>query len=810
MIILIAHIRRSDLAEQSLAEHCRNVAVLCERAGHNMGFPKTLYLIGLMHDMGKATEKFQKYLHSVNDGGRVSSPHNHSPAGAVYAYRRWGGDKDGSRIKRGAAQIISMCILGHHSGLTDCIEIDGSSSDYIVAMNKEPESFDGVKKWFFENVCSETELDCLFGEATDELEAFEKKLAGVTTGGNVCEFDRGFLARVLLSALVDADRWDSACFEYGEDSMEIKKAPNWNELLSVFEKYREEILASADKMGQIRATVSDECFEKGASPTGIYTLCVPTGGGKTFSSLRFALRHAAIHNKSRIFYIIPYNTILDQNAQDIRTALSDYPSIMEHHSNVVLENESEQLDYRRLTERWDSDIILTSLVQFMNSCFYASNTDARRLYRLSDAVLIFDEIQSLPKQCKTLFERAVLFLSQFCNTTVVLCTATQPRLEFDSGTVPLIENSAQLFSEMKRVDYIPELSESLTNDEAASRIAGILGEKSVLSVVNTKAVAIDIFEKTMQALKESGVDVVTPCPDMNDSEITELAKTSGAVLCIHLSTFLCPAHRKYLIKYMKLWLKEKARVFCASTALIEAGVNISFPVVVRSNTWLPGIIQAAGRANRSMEYGKGTVYIWRLSEEKLQMLPDIMYGGDITMKMISCNTDGGEFDSPQRIADYFREENNYTREHKDFPLKRQSAITLYSLLSGNDKARNAAINFKHYNESGRLFLKQSFRTANKHFYVIPENTVSVLVPYGEGEEIAEQLFGENTMSQHGFLLRKAQAYCVSVFRPVFENLQKQGAVSAVSDTGLFVLQPGYYDENGGLTLERKEIEALIL
>jgi len=219
----------------------------------------------------------------------------------------------------------------------------------------------------------------------------------------------------------------SLTFEYGIPSVYIEQQPDWAALLLRFDDFRRRELDTSGDIGRIRAAVSDQCFKHAAENSGVYTLSVPTGGGKTFSSLRYALKHASLYNKRRIFYIIPYNTILDQNAQDIRHALSDYPSILEHHCDVVTLSQNEAETHHRLTERWNSDIILTSLVQFLNACFGASNTDARRLHSLTDSVLIFDEIQSLPAHCKTLFERTITFLSVCCEATVVLCTATQPQ-----------------------------------------------------------------------------------------------------------------------------------------------------------------------------------------------------------------------------------------------------------------------------------------------------------------------------------------------------------------------------------------------
>ena len=441
------------------------------------------------------------------------------------------------------------------------------------------------------------------------------------------------LTRLLLSILIDSDRWDSACFEYGINSTEEERRPNWNDLLNTYETYAKNTLNSDEWINKKRSEISDICKEKAAMKTGIYRLSVPTGGGKTFSSLRYALRHADINSKERIFYIIPYNTILDQNAEDIREALNQYEGILEHHSNIVLENDEEQLNYKKLTERWDSDIILTSMVQFLNTLFRKENSNTRRMHRLTNAVFIFDEVQALPINCKGLFERAIIFLTSCCRSTVLLCTATQMELDLPQKPIELMgteENLISLNRTFKRVEYIPQIEKTFTNEQVAENLCDIIeNKKSVLMISNTKASAWDIFEKTCNMLNENGYEFIEIEYGMSDKEIQERAKQSEdfEILCVHLSTFFCPAHRKAYIKWIKNWTKAEGRVLCVSTALIEADINVSFPVVVRSIAGLPSIIQAAGRCNRNMEQSPnvGQVYIWRLKEENLNVLNGIAY-----------------------------------------------------------------------------------------------------------------------------------------------------------------------------------------
>lgn len=383
---MLAHIRSYDEKVQPLEVHCKNVSILCGRAGAPLGLEKTAALLGLLHDMGKATEAFAQYLHSSVAGKEASSHHNHAPTGAIFVYRRWF-HREKQRVKqmeRFTAQLLSLCIYGHHAGLMDCLNEKGES-DFLDKMQQatSPLHYDEATGWFLTNIAGEEQLDVWFKEACEEVRGFWRTHIKDEYDDAYAAFCNGMMARLLLSILVDADRWDAACFDRDADALAEEQQPEWTSLLRTFETYRRENLNGTSPLNQIRGNISDTCFEKATLSPGIFTLCVPTGGGKTYSSLRFALRHATLQGQQRIFYIIPFNTILDQNARDIREALADYDSILEHHSNVVQETEKEQESYRLLTERWDSHIILTSLVQFLNAFFSAPNSDARRLHSLS-------------------------------------------------------------------------------------------------------------------------------------------------------------------------------------------------------------------------------------------------------------------------------------------------------------------------------------------------------------------------------------------------------------------------------------------
>ena len=305
---MIAHLRKTDGEAQQLLQHCRAVSELCARIARWLGLEQTARLIGLLHDMGKATEEIQAGLYRAWREAMARLPHHHAPAGAIYVCRRWFFPEGRTKMQRLTAQIVALCIHGHHAGLADCLDENGTSP-WLTAMERQEdeEILAQAGQWFFTHVVSEEELGELFEQATAEIEAFYQKI-WTTPGSRRTGYARlGLLTRLLLSILVDADRWDSACFEYRADPFAApENVPNWTELLARFETFRKANLNGVGEIDRVRTAVSDECFQNADASPGVVTLCVPTGGGKTFSSLRYALRHAEKNGQQRIFYIIPY------------------------------------------------------------------------------------------------------------------------------------------------------------------------------------------------------------------------------------------------------------------------------------------------------------------------------------------------------------------------------------------------------------------------------------------------------------------------------------------------------------------------
>lgn len=778
---MTAHFNKKNNSDQSLAQHSRNAAKLTKERLVNVGFRNTGYLIGLLHDLGKGTERFDEYIHDP-DKHRRGEIH-HAPSGAIFVYERWY-VKASSSCERLAAQIIAMVIYGHHGGLMDVIAQNGEELlKNALGQDKRALGYDEAVGNFFAEVAETDELDRLFVESVGEFSAFFTPLAKKIRTERRRVFI-SLLSRLILSALVDSDRLDSACFEYSVDPFIERKAPGWSAALLSLDNTLMGFTC-VKEIDKIRRKISDECFTAARKPGNVFRLTVPTGGGKTFSSLRFALERAVLSGDvKRIFYVIPFNTILDQNALDIRTALGDTIDILEHHSNVIFDadDSDESEEYTRLTERWDSDLILTSMVRFMDSLYGKSNTDARRMSALTGAVIIFDEVQALPINCRVLFECAVDFLSNFCGCTVLLCTATQPMMELDTEPDEIIGDIGRLFSSMERVNIHEETRIMLSAEDAAERLFALVEKyASVLMIVNTKSMAKKIYEL------------------MKDK-----------VTSVHLSTGMYPEHRTRLIKRIRARDKSEP-FFCVSTSLIEAGINISFPCVVRSMAGLGSILQAAGRCNRNCEDDHGEVFIWQL-DENLGKLPEIKAAAELTRGLL---VDSGNVGSLENIKRYFeRERDELPKKISEFSDKRignPEKLDEFTLPAISDELTIVELlgnGFQRSSAKSKFAISAAFRTAGENFHVIDSLTRGVLVQREEGAKIFADLCGELPYDKMKLLLREAGRYSVSLYSGMFNYLKEQKALIYLENIGMYVLRDGWYDDDTGISTTGGEMSFL--
>ncbi|WP_217426483.1 CRISPR-associated helicase Cas3' [Candidatus Methylobacter favarea] len=808
----IAHFRVADKKEQTLDNHLREVAAIAKKLATKINVPEAGELIGLLHDFGKYSSQFQNYIKSATgllnpdiDDDYVNTKAlkgkiDHSTAGAQWVWEALGKvGKNGEGKLCG--QILALCIASHHSGLIDCLKPEGVNG-FKVRMDKEDEKSNLSE-------CKHN-ADAIILEQAGQLadkplmSAILKQIKlltqqeqhGQLISETIKHFYIGFWTRFLFSCLIDADRINSADFEIPKNASYRNKAVSWIIAINRLELFLTEQQANDTPINAIRNTISDTCKNRAQDAQGIYTLTVPTGGGKTYASLRYALYHAKKHGLERIIYIIPYTSIIEQNAQAIRKVIEqvgeDYSWVLEHHSN--LEPETQTWHSKLAAENWDAPIVLTTMVQFLETLFSGGTRGARRLHQLSNSVIIFDEIQTLPINCTHLFCNALNFLSTYTKTTAVLCTATQPLLDqlrsSEKGQLLILDENhlipdvRQLFDQLKRVEISNKTKPEGWSEEEIAELA--LSEFKVkgncLVIVNTKAWAQALYVKC--------------------------SKTVDADSLFHLSTNQCSAHRSELFRRMRARLADGLPVLCFSTQLIEAGVDIDFASVIRFLAGLDSIAQAAGRCNRNGRLDTATVHVVNPSKETIDQLIDIKVGQEKTRRVFS-EIDGKALLDPEVIALYFRYYFYDRADEMAYSLNEKQAgriDTLLSLLSNNKS---------NIHREEPLQLRQSFMTAGNAFKAIDAPTQSVIVPYEQGEQLIAELCGLSTaFNAPGYYacLKQAQKFSVNVFPNVWKKLLEQKAVHEIHPgEGMYCLDERYYSPEFGLSTEPVgKTEAIIL
>ena len=606
----------------------------------------------------------------------------------------------------------------------------------------------------------------------------------------------GLAARMLLSAVIDGDRRDTAEFMSGES---LNYCRGTNEFWSQQIAYFEEKLFHHDSQTPInmaRSSFSDQCrgFAR-QHGGGIYRLTLPTGGGKTLSSLRYTLHHSKQFDKKRILFVIPLLSVLEQNSAVIRDYIQDKGSLTEHHSNVVnlFERSDELNQYQLLTETWESPIVITTLVQFLNTLFSNKTIAVRRMSALSESVIVIDEVQSLPKRAMNLFTMALNFLAYGCGATVVLSSATTPC--FEETEYPLLYTSPteivpyqkDLFKVFKRTEIIDKTSPyGMAVEELADFSAEVLGQlSSLLLICNTKESAFRLYTELCNRLEDCTV--------------------------FHLSTAMCMAHRTDTLKRINAALKQREKIVCVSTQLVEAGVDFSFESVIRVAAGIDNIAQAAGRCNRNNDFG-GTrpVYIVNLKQdtEKLQMLQEIAAAQRCAMQVLQRfaeNPEKFEQDllSEKSISEYYQFLFNDAdiRGKFGFPQKLVDGTSenLFDLLSVNER------HTQRPEYKGKYFMNQAFLTAGSLFKVFDENTTDVIVPYNdEAKGLIADLFSQKSAYSSAFLKRcieKAKPYTIQIFSYQNQKLREYGMLSDTYDGHFTALNEQCYHNKTGLVIE---------
>ena len=770
-----AHISHNGINEQSVAEHCRNTAEICAEYCKSFKAENLGRISGLLHDAGKLCDDFDNYIRGNSKFSRGEI--DHSYAGAKFITEST--DTTYSFV----ARFIARVIISHH-GLHDWV--DENCRDYFNIRISNDKNYDQVK----ENIpliLGDYEFDELLKKAKVEYNVICKNIKNLSKNTTDCAFYLGLFERIVESALIDADRTDTASFMNNAEYSEYTATPElWNSMKDKMEKKLHRYAEKSDAISKQRRSISDRCAKFAENDVKICRLIVPTGGGKTLSSLRFAIEYCIRHGMEKIIYTAPFMSILEQNSAEIKEIVGD-DNFIEHHTNAIIEKSGdfeELSEYELHTERWDKPVIATTMVQLLNTLFLGKTASIRRFHRLAKSVIIVDEVQSLPLKCVNMFDLAMNFLSKICGATIVLCTATQPVTDGVKHPMIIDENKSMTgnfkadFELFKRTEIIPVIgSYGYSYEEAADFcIEKFAAAGDLLIIVNTKSSALKMYD----LLKEK-------CG--NDAEV------------IHLSTNMCPQHRRDKIEYIRFKLSEKKPVICVTTQLIEAGVDISFKCVIRSLAGLDNAVQAAGRCNRNGENSEiCPVYLIKLKEEKLGSLKEISTAQGITQQMIESGN-YTDISSPKAVSDYFVK--LYQSENDKLSYSVPEHETLVNYLSLNLKRFEILNNPpKHLK-----FESQAFRTAGKLFQVIDENTRDVIVPYdNEAVDIIKKL--ENSDENISILLRKAQKYMVSIYVGTERKLYENNAVCDIS-CGISVLDKAYYNNEIGISIEGAEKEILM-
>lgn len=791
-----AHIRQGAAGPevQTVPEHCRNTAGIASESLEEVSLEKLAYLAGLLHDGGKEKKKFSDYLEKSFQGlPVVRGSVNHTFFAVRFLMERYGKAEQYGPNGPLTAEILAYSVGAHH-GLFDGVN-ERHESGLLHRMNKPDIGYEEALENYLSQCADLDELDRLFAQAVREVEGVLEKLSPMLEQAKDVEayFYLSLLIRLLTSAVIAGDRQDThefqAGIQYPSQPSPEQREKLWTELL---ERVEGKILGlpADNPINRARRKISDQCRRMADRPGGVYRLNVPTGGGKTLASLRYALAHAAAFRKKRIVFVSPLLSILEQNAKVVRDYVGDDSLILEHHSNVVYADQSkEELDEAELLmETWVSPIIITTLVQLLNTLFSGKTGCIRRFSSLCSSIIIIDEVQTVPTHLLSLFHLAVGFLAVICDTTVILCSATQP---FDQASErpigvsvgDLVPYDEGLWKVFRRTEI--RQGPGREKDDFGPLIREVLEETdSLLIVCNKKDEAQSIFTQAKDI----------PCKRF------------------YLSAAMCMAHRKETLDRLKetMAAKDGEKVLCVSTQVIEAGVDISFGRVIRLTAGMDSVVQAAGRCNRNGESKTpAQVTVVNCLDETLNHLPDIDRGKNASITLFEdfrANPEkyGYDLTSDKAISEYYRIlYKGMEKELQDGPVRiGDGKETLYRLLAGNEAF--AAEEFLPEGYLTQILLNQAFKTAGEAFHVFDGDTEDVLVPYGQGRELILELSNlrlPEDLEKMGALLRKARPYTVAVYPWLKDTLDGLGAVVPICGGKILTLRDDFYNETMGLSQE---------
>ncbi len=755
----LAH--KENEIEQGLTEHLSGTKQYAQMEGTAIGIGTIAALCLQLHDAGKFSGEFQAYI-KQEDNMREKGSVNHSSAGAELLMREFENSLYHSvQDVRLLIELISYTITAHH-GIYDSID-EGGEDKFDARLNiVEEEKVDEIAKLWFEEM--HFTRDMLYSQMktayNEFITAFLKPLGWLGKNGQVGETEKFFymscMERLLLSIQIDSDWTDTARAMCDgsvlEDNMETaniyqKALKNYQQYMDKLEKEAQENLKT-EKQKQIfelRKEIRKKCMNFSEAFYGIYRLSLPTGAGKTLASLGYALKVAAERKTpkvSHIFYISPFISITEQNAEVIKKAVENEEWVMEHHSNVS--NSDEQR--KQIDTAWKEPIICTTMIQFLYTLFSQKNKSIRRFHQLKNSVIIVDEAQALPVQTIHTFNLMMNFLCYVCHTMIILCTATQPQLA--SGNIKrkiiytapkdMVTGLYDIFQWFNRTSISFDRENVYTFETLGKRIIhDFQKERTILLILNKKENVGAFFDYIKAELKDVNV--------------------------FYLTTNLCSEHRSDQLESIKNYLKNSVeKVLIISTNLIEAGVDLSVGHVYRSLAGLDSIAQAAGRCNRNGEMELGRVTVIQLIGDELRA---IRTAQKKTMEVCEKHNQSDRTESiifPEWMDWYY--EIYYKEVHNKMDYDIGKGETIYKLLSSGFPGER-----KH-------LVRQAFETAGESYRPIQEEGKTVIVPYKDGMDILEKLEMAQNMSERKRLLRKIQRYTVSVYENKLKECLQNGVI----------------------------------
>jgi CRISPR-associated endonuclease/helicase Cas3 len=698
---------------QLLIEHLTETADLAFALGEDAGVSELAKTAGMLHDIGKYSKEFQARLRGSNR--RV----DHATAGAREIVKLFPDNP--------FAEILSYCIAGHHTGLPDYGSKGDTAEDGTLLARREKKELKNYDAY-------QTEIDPKLltlsprhlKPACFRIEEKEKAYTG---------FSVAFLTRMVFSTLVDADWLETERYMQGEakprgQHVDITTlAEQFNQFLRRFDNPQNELNCK-------RTETLKHCLALANHEPGFFTLTVPTGGGKTYTSMAFALNHAIEHGLKRIIYVIPFTGIIEQNANVFREALGDLgpDNILEHHSNFDWEGSRKGEDdetnnatakLKLAAENWDIPIIVTTNVQFFESLFASKKRSARKLHNMAKSVIIFDEVQVLPRGYLKPSLLAIQELVQNYRASAVFCTATQPSLQqfFPAKKIQFTElapDPRDLFNFYRRVQ-VKNLG--IQTDE--NLISALQRHRQALCIVNTRKHAKGLFAQLSEGEN------------------------------FHLSTLMCPAHRQETMQKIRRRLADRHSCRVVSTQVMEAGIDLDFPVGYRAMAGLDSIIQAAGRVNREGKQTSGTMFVFTPKTDFIKRTPTfIAQTGAVAQGILQNFADDPT--SIQAIEAYYR--------------------MLYTL---QPEESFDAKNILGYFDKGTGNPDFDFKTAAENFKLIDDNTVAVIIPYDdEAKRLIEKL---KYTTFPASVLRKLQIYTVNIYEREFMDLQSKGVILTIDE-----------------------------